>query len=67
MEKPEREWVAMLLAELQFIGMGGLSDHYRYVLRNMDGHIEKEYQACVRTFRYVEKNGNEENDERERS
>jgi hypothetical protein len=57
MLKQEREWVAMMLAELKFIGMGDMSDHYRFVLCNMDPILEKEYKACVRTFRYIEKNG----------
>jgi len=57
MEKQEREWVAMMLAELRFIGLGNISDHYRFVLTNMDELLEKEYQACVRTWKHVEKNG----------
>ncbi len=57
MQKQEREWVAMMLAELKFIGLVNISDHYRFVLTNMDELLEKEYLACVRTFRHVEKNG----------
>jgi hypothetical protein len=57
MEKQEREWVAMMLAELKYIGLGDISDHYRFVLTNMDELLEKEFRACVRTFKNVEKNG----------
>ena len=57
MQKREREWVAMLLAELQFIGMGELSDHYHFVLVNMDNKLGKEYDACMTTFRNVERSG----------
>ena len=57
MLKQEREWVAMMLAELKYIGLGNISDHYRFVLTNIDPLLAKEYDACVRTFRHVEKNG----------
>ena len=57
MEKQEREWVAMMLAELKYIGLSDISDHYRFVLTNMDELLDKEYKACIRTFRHVEKNG----------
>ena len=57
MDKQEREWVSMMLAELKYIGLGDISDHYRFVLTNMDPLLDKEYKACIRTFRHVEKNG----------
>ena len=61
MEKHEREWVAMMLAELTTIGLPKIVEHYRYVLVSMDPLLENEYKACIRTFRIIEKenfNGN---------
>jgi len=58
MEKNEREWVAMMLAELTIIGLPHLTEHYKFVLVNMDPLLENEYKACVRTFRVVEKERN---------
>lgn len=55
MEKKEREWVAMMLAELHYVGMRNLSEHYRHVLFNIDPLLEKEYFACIRTFKSVER------------
>ncbi len=55
MEKSEREWVAMLLAELKHVGMGDISDHYRTVLVAMDSLLGKEYEACMTMFRGIER------------
>lgn len=63
MEKKEREWVAMMLAELNSIGMKNIADHYKFVLFHMDPLLEKEYSACIRTFRLVERS-EKKNDQR---
>jgi len=53
--------VAMLLAELRFMGLITISDHYRFVLTKMDSLLDKEFEACMTTFRHVERKGRKEN------
>jgi len=51
MTKDEREWVAMLLAELHFLGFPEMCDHYLKVLNRMDYMVGKEFRQCMIAFR----------------
>jgi hypothetical protein len=59
-DKIEREWVAMLLAEMRALGHPDVSEHYYVVLVRMDHLLAKELDQCLAAFRKEAERGKNE-------